>query len=538
MELLPIGAFARASRLSPKALRLYDELGLLTPAQVDPGTGYRFYRTDQLERARLVAWLRRLGMPLSRIGVVCGLSGPDAAAAVSAFWAGAEADLAERRELAVVLIDHLSHRDTVAKDPTMTTHLQLRYAVLSDRGLARDTQQDAAFANERVLAVADGCGPGGARASVTAIETLVTAATDDGIGAAELLNQLQDAVAAANASIAALPVDAGQEQGTTLTAMVLAGSDLALVHIGDCRAYLYRDGDLSQITHDHTVVQAMVDDGRLSLEEAATHPQRSMLVRVLDGTADHARPELRLHDARPGDRYLLCSDGLSVVVAPDDLRRVVAAVADPQDAVASWSPWPARRAPRTTSAAWSPTWCPRQRPNACRRPSSTARIVYRLTAPRSFTTSSSQTSITSSHRRRPTSGASSGRRATIDGSVGSAMVVVKRTDNALGSRRFRALLDTTRTGFGPSLIPISARTTRPRTRSLTGPRPPGRRRRGGLGVRAGARAAAPVRVRVSTARPAAGSPRRTPLPRSPRGRCRTQPSAPRPPTRPVRSPST
>ena len=82
MDLLTIGAFARASRLSPKALRLYDSLGLLTPAHVDEASGYRFYRPDQLERARLVAWLRRLGMPLARIGIVCDLArdAPDQAA--------------------------------------------------------------------------------------------------------------------------------------------------------------------------------------------------------------------------------------------------------------------------------------------------------------------------------------------------------------------------------------------------------------------------------------------------------------------------
>ena len=79
MGLLTIGSFARAARLSPKALRLYDELGLLRPAQVDPNSGYRFYDLDQLEQARLVAWLRRLGMPLAQIRVVCGMPGPDAA---------------------------------------------------------------------------------------------------------------------------------------------------------------------------------------------------------------------------------------------------------------------------------------------------------------------------------------------------------------------------------------------------------------------------------------------------------------------------
>jgi len=89
VELLTIGAFAQASRLSPKALRLYDSLGLLTPAHVDEVSGYRFYRPDQLERARLVAWLRRLGMPLARIQVVLAADTPDQAAREIAWpWGG------------------------------------------------------------------------------------------------------------------------------------------------------------------------------------------------------------------------------------------------------------------------------------------------------------------------------------------------------------------------------------------------------------------------------------------------------------------
>ncbi len=92
MGLLTIGAFAKASRLSQKALRLYDELGLLAPARVDPVTGYRLYAPEQLEQARLVAWLRRLGMPLSRIQHVCKLDAASAAQEIRAFWVQVETD--------------------------------------------------------------------------------------------------------------------------------------------------------------------------------------------------------------------------------------------------------------------------------------------------------------------------------------------------------------------------------------------------------------------------------------------------------------
>src|SRR5207237_6391797 len=100
VRLLSIGAFAHATRLPPKALRLYGELGLLPPAFVDPASGYRFYDPAQLERARLVAWLRRLGMPLARIRVVCDLEPGRAADEVAAYWSQVEADTASRRALA------------------------------------------------------------------------------------------------------------------------------------------------------------------------------------------------------------------------------------------------------------------------------------------------------------------------------------------------------------------------------------------------------------------------------------------------------
>jgi protein phosphatase len=105
--------------------------------------------------------------------------------------------------------------------------------------------------------------------------------------------------------------------------MFWSGSRLALVHIGDTRAYLLRDGGLFQITHDHSVVQSQIDAGRLTPEEAWSHPQRAMLLKSLGTTAE--TPDLSLHDAQAGDRYLLCSDGLSAVVPAADIRETLAA---------------------------------------------------------------------------------------------------------------------------------------------------------------------------------------------------------------------
>ncbi|MGK4578624.1 protein phosphatase 2C domain-containing protein [Kitasatospora sp. HPMI-4] len=332
MELLTIGAFARASRLSPKALRLYDELGLLRPAEVDPGSGYRFYDPGQLERARLVAWLRRLGMPLARIRLVLDLEPTRAADEVAGYWAQVMAETAARQDLATFLVDHLSGRDTAMTETPM--NLQIRYAARSDAGLVRERNDDAAYAGTRLLAVADGMGSqgGGDRASAAAIEALKH--LEGELPAGDLLNALEEAVAQADADVRGLTESEPSLPGlgTTLTAMLWSGSQLALVHIGDSRAYLLRDGELFQITHDHTLVQSMVDDGRLALDEAASHPQRALLIRVLTGSGDN-RPDLSLHTARAGDRYLLCSDGLSTTVPTASLHTALSTIAEPEQAV-------------------------------------------------------------------------------------------------------------------------------------------------------------------------------------------------------------
>ena len=244
MDLLTIGAFAQASRLSPKALRLYDSLGLLTPAHVDEVSGYRFYRPDQLERARLVAWLRRLGMPLARIGAVCDLTrdAPDQAAGlIAAYWTETEVELTARRALAAHLISYLS-----GEEPTMPgtqPTLAIRYAARSDIGRHRERNQDTAYAGQRLLAVADGMGADGEAASAAVIEALKP--LEAALPAGNLLNAMEDAVRQVGAALA----DADPGTGTTLTAMLWSGSQLALVHVGDTRAYLLRAGELFQITH-------------------------------------------------------------------------------------------------------------------------------------------------------------------------------------------------------------------------------------------------------------------------------------------------
>jgi PPM family protein phosphatase len=333
VELMTSGEFALASRLSRKALRLYDELGLLSPVRVDPATGYRFYAPAQLEHARLVAWLRRLGMPLARIRAITELPPTEAAAELAAYWRQIESETAARRELATFLIGYLSGRETAMTDAQPT--LGVRYAVRSEAGLTRDANEDSAYAGARLLAVADGLGghAGGEAASAAAIDALRP--LDTAVPAGDLLDALDHAVRRAGAALRGMakadPSLAGM--GTTLTALLWSGTQLALVHIGDSRAYLVRDGEVFQITHDHTMVQSLLDEGKITPAEIASHPQRCLLLRALVADRDYEH-DLQLREARPGDRYLLCSDGLHGVASADAIASVLLAAADPDDAVA------------------------------------------------------------------------------------------------------------------------------------------------------------------------------------------------------------
>ncbi|MFR9778568.1 MerR family transcriptional regulator [Micromonospora sp. MS34] len=325
MELLTIGSFARAARLTPKALRLYDELGLLPPAAVDPHSGYRYYEPAQLDRARLIATLRRAGMPLAEIRAVCGLRPAAAAEAVDAWWRRVSADTAARGRVVALLVDQLSERGATMPEPTF------RYAVRCAAGAVRDSNEDTAYASDTLLAVADGLrGPGGAAASTAAVDALRPLELADA-PAAELLATLAAAITAADRTVRAQGTDRHQPV-TTLTAVLRRGTQLALAHIGDTRAYLLRGGELSRLTQDHTYVQAQVDQGRLTPAEAMAHPQRALLSRAL-GAGAPVEADLALRTALIGDRYLLCSDGLSGVVGPEALRAALAGADDPETAV-------------------------------------------------------------------------------------------------------------------------------------------------------------------------------------------------------------
>ncbi|GAB2998522.1 PP2C family protein-serine/threonine phosphatase [Saccharothrix stipae] len=207
--------------------------------------------------------------------------------------------------------------------------LVLRYAARSDRGLVRSNNQDSVYAGPRLLALADGMGGHAAGEVASKVVIAALAPLDDDEPGDDLLGQLRDAVIAGNGAISEL-VQSDPDldgMGTTLTAVLFAGSRLGMVHIGDSRAYMLRNGTFTQITHDDTFVQSLIDEGRITEEEAATHPQRSLLLRALTG--HEVEPRLMVREARPGDRYLLCSDGLSGVVSMETLEEAIR-ITDPQ----------------------------------------------------------------------------------------------------------------------------------------------------------------------------------------------------------------
>ncbi|MDA3656925.1 PP2C family protein-serine/threonine phosphatase [Mycobacterium xenopi] len=197
--------------------------------------------------------------------------------------------------------------------------LVLRYAARSDVGLVRSNNEDSVYAGARLLALADGMGGHAAGEVASQLAIAALAQLDDDEPGGDLLGKLHDAVQQGNSAIAAqVEMEPDLEgMGTTLTAILFAGDRLGLVHIGDSRCYLLRDGELTQITRDDTFVQTLVDEGRISPEEAHSHPQRSLIMRALTG--HEVEPTLTMREVRAGDRYLLCSDGLSDPVSDETI---------------------------------------------------------------------------------------------------------------------------------------------------------------------------------------------------------------------------
>jgi len=198
----------------------------------------------------------------------------------------------------------------------------------TDTGRQRRVNEDAFHARAPLFIVADGMGgaQAGEVASGTAVEMIPGEIASDG-GSVEQL--LADAVQAANARIHELSVsdDERAGMGTTLTAAWVGEKEVTLVHVGDSRCYRWRDGGLERLTDDHSLVEEMVRQGRLTPEEAAVHPQRSIITRAL-GPEDVVEPDTLTVPARGGDLFLLCSDGLTSMIGEDEIAAVLASTDD------------------------------------------------------------------------------------------------------------------------------------------------------------------------------------------------------------------
>jgi protein phosphatase len=207
----------------------------------------------------------------------------------------------------------------------------LRAAMVTDLGLVRSNNEDSGHVGPRLVAVADGMGglPAGELASDLVIKALAPLA--DAADDADPLELLTAAVEDGNNRVADMvdedPVREGM--GTTVTALLLSDGRLGLVHVGDSRCYLLHDGTLEQVTRDDTLVQSLVDRGALTPAQARAHPQRSLVTQAVQG-----RPMTisgGILDVRDGDRYLLCSDGLSDVVTDEAIGQALASYPEPQE---------------------------------------------------------------------------------------------------------------------------------------------------------------------------------------------------------------
>ena len=203
--------------------------------------------------------------------------------------------------------------------------LALRVVSHSEIGLVRKNNQDSGYTSPHLLVVADGMGgaAAGDLASAVAVDTLMR--VDESTTGQAMLDVMSGAVEDANDRIADLIADdvSLDGMGTTVTAALFDGAELGLVHIGDSRAYLLRAGLLRRLTHDHSWVQSLVDEGRISEAEAAVHPHRSLLLRVLNGQPG-ADAEASMLEMAAGDRLMFCSDGLCGLVDDPEIAELLA----------------------------------------------------------------------------------------------------------------------------------------------------------------------------------------------------------------------
>ena len=303
---MSIGVFSSRSGLSQKRLRSYAAVGLLLPTAVDPASGYRYYSPSQVREAKLIDALRRAGMPLLEIHRLVRHPSYEH---LAAWERQLEADAEVRHTALHLARELLSIDDSPDSRPFRGgTMMKLHTFGRSEKGPVRENNEDAIVSGDLLAVVADGMGglPGGEVAAHAA--TSLVRATFTGRSQEEL----EAAVRAANWAI--WDRASGQPEltgmGTTICAAgIVDDCNLAVVHVGDSRAYLWHEGQLRQLTEDHTVTADLIRRGELSEEDARQHPHFGFLTQALGVAPDVVVSSGRFRVV-PGDRAVLCSDGV------------------------------------------------------------------------------------------------------------------------------------------------------------------------------------------------------------------------------------
>jgi serine/threonine protein phosphatase PrpC len=320
-DLMAIGEFSDRSGLSAKRLRTYASEGLLVPAAIDPASGYRYYSPGQVPDARVIDALRQAGIPLAAIGV---LMNQPSLEALDTWSLRLKAEAIHRQE-AFKLARRLLEASEVSivlstdsKEPRMST---LQMSGRTDIGCVRENNEDAIVDSSYLALVADGMGghPGGDIASNTAANMVHAVFTGQSV------DELEAAVRAANWAIherAASQPDL-EGMGTTICAAgLLKDGCLGLVHVGDSRAYIWHDGELTQLTQDHSVTAELITRGELVAEEAFEHPYYGVLTRAL-GVGPTVEIDRNTIELEAGDRVLVCSDGLFNELSSADISSLM-----------------------------------------------------------------------------------------------------------------------------------------------------------------------------------------------------------------------
>ena len=193
-------------------------------------------------------------------------------------------------------------------------------------GLVRQGNEDSGFISPQLIAVADGMGGHAAgevasRIAVEVLQSLSPSLTSEEIDEDSVEDLLMHSLHSIDVEISVVTEEESEKRGmgTTLTALLIRDKFISLLHVGDSRCYRLRGNTLEQLSNDHTVIQELLDQGAITAAEAVEHPQRSMLTQALRGDGD-VTPVLQMYEIKKGDRYMLCSDGLSGVLTEKEIK--------------------------------------------------------------------------------------------------------------------------------------------------------------------------------------------------------------------------